>query len=388
MRIYVAPLPQTCRFTPCRLSAAAETLPCALGPAVWVGPAGVTPLAALVQIIPADLNGLLYKLERDIAVLAAHLGDAPMQQRYLALAAERRAAMHELMWSDERGCWHDLLLLEPGEGEGDVVGDGDGGGSVVGDRDGAPAAAATSSRGATSSGEAGTAAAQWEGDSPAALKAAAASTTHPSTPPPMMDGHHHHHHPPLHGHMASRAGLAGLGTAVAVARRRDGCYASNWVPLWCGCAEPGSPQAAAAVGGLRASGLLQPGGVATSLYATGQQWDAPNAWPPLVHMVVEGLAASGVEGAPELALQLAATWVRANAAAFEATCHMHEKYSAAVPGGVGGGGEYGPQVGFGWSNGVLLDLLHQYGPRMGAGVADGEGAGATAQAAGGGGVGA
>jgi neutral trehalase len=37
---------------------------------------------------------------------------------------------------------------------------------------------------------------------------------------------------------------------------------------------------------------------------------------------------------------------------------MHEKYDVSQPGGgVGGGGEYAPQVGFGWSNGVALDLL-------------------------------
>jgi alpha,alpha-trehalase len=39
---------------------------------------------------------------------------------------------------------------------------------------------------------------------------------------------------------------------------------------------------------------------------------------------------------------------------------MHEKYSCEVAGGVGGGGEYTPQVGFGWTNGVALDLLRRY----------------------------
>jgi alpha,alpha-trehalase len=48
-----------------------------------------------------------------------------------------------------------------------------------------------------------------------------------------------------------------------------------------------------------------------------------------------------------------------------ATGAMHEKYDVSVGGGgVGCGGEYAPQVGFGWSNGVALDLLahwHEYG---------------------------
>jgi alpha,alpha-trehalase len=32
-----------------------------------------------------------------------------------------------------------------------------------------------------------------------------------------------------------------------------------------------------------------------------------------------------------------------------------------VAGGAGGGGEYSVQLGFGWTNGAVLDLLHQYG---------------------------
>ena len=38
-------------------------------------------------------------------------------------------------------------------------------------------------------------------------------------------------------------------------------YASNWVPLWCGCCEPGSDMAQAAVRGLATSGLVREAGV-------------------------------------------------------------------------------------------------------------------------------
>ena len=41
------------------------------------------------------------------------------------------------------------------------------------------------------------------------------------------------------------------------------------------------------------AGLIQAGGVLTSLYNTSQQWDAPNAWPPLQYFVVEGLQTYG-----------------------------------------------------------------------------------------------
>jgi len=43
-------------------------------------------------------------------------------------------------------------------------------------------------------------------------------------------------------------------------------------------------------------GLLRRGGVMASLQETGQQWDAPNAWPPLQALLAEGLATYG--GAP------------------------------------------------------------------------------------------
>ena len=40
------------------------------------------------------------------------------------------------------------------------------------------------------------------------------------------------------------------------------------------------------------------------------------------------------------------------------------QYDASVPGGHGGGGEYENQMGFGWTNGVILDLLNKYGDRL------------------------
>lgn len=40
------------------------------------------------------------------------------------------------------------------------------------------------------------------------------------------------------------------------------------------------------------------------------------------------------------------------------------QYDATVSGGYGTGGEYEVQLGFGWSNGVILDLLDKYGDRL------------------------
>lgn len=40
---------------------------------------------------------------------------------------------------------------------------------------------------------------------------------------------------------------------------------------------------------------------------------------------------------------------------------IYLQYDATVPGGHGGGGEYEVQLGFGWTNGVIMDLVHRYG---------------------------
>jgi hypothetical protein len=139
--------------------------------------------------------------------------------------------------------------------------------------------------------------------------------------------------------------------------------ASNFVPLWAG-AQLNQLQAERSIEALKRSGLLADAGVLTTdIEGSGQQWDAPNAWPPLQDMLVEGLAASGTESGEELALDLTRRWLNANFVAWKATGHMHEKYNAET-GQAGGGGEYVPQTGFGWTNGVVLRLLERYGDRL------------------------
>lgn len=139
-------------------------------------------------------------------------------------------------------------------------------------------------------------------------------------------------------------------------------YASNWVPLWAGVADPRSSQAVAACNSLATSGLIQAGGVLTSLYNTSQQWDAPNAWPPLQYFVVEGLQSHGDAAAQKLASQVAQTWLESNYKGYlQNGGKMVEKYDGVTPGVEGGGGEYDVQTGFGWTNGVMLHFLQKYG---------------------------
>ena len=95
---------------------------------------------------------------------------------------------------------------------------------------------------------------------------------------------------------------------------------------------------------LNGSALLQAGGVATTAEASGQQWDWPNAWPPLQQLLVDGLDRCGAPGGAALGEELATRWLRSNLLGWARDGEMHEKYDATRPGERGGGGEYVPQV--------------------------------------------
>lgn len=180
--------------------------------------------------------------------------------------------------------------------------------------------------------------------------------------------------------------------------------ASDWLPLWAGRSGgvATAAAAAAAVASLKQSGLVAVGGVRCTVDgdAAGLQWDTPNAWPPVQQLLVEGLRAvhamwggglevstggnggddyrgDGVSGGDYRgdhsaggpvggAAKLAATIANGTLATVAAGWGrpggvMHEKYDALAGGGERGrGGEYAPQEGFGWTNGVTLWLLERY----------------------------
>lgn len=343
-------------------------------------------------------------LPQDIAFIARRLRQSQLADEFKARASARHRALNAAMWSHEDGCWHDLLLLAPMHHATAATWDGqqrqqDTAAPAV---DGSPHVAGSSATEPGGPVQLADVGQDGLADGPSSRHvsrepATAASNTNTSSsgnkdprPPPArlnpdsLLGPMQHLGNPM-GCSTNLQDKADTGTAAAVctnsahtndhshtttadcddqlvyyATQRRGAYVSNWVPLWCGVAARGSSQAADAVAGLRRSGLLAPGGVLTSLVRSGQQWDAPNAWPPLVHMVVEGVEGAGVEGCGELAREVAEGWVRATLAAWVKGGVMHEKLDAEVVGGVGGGGEYAPQVGFGWSNGVLLELLSRY----------------------------
>jgi hypothetical protein len=80
------------------------------------------------------------------------------------------------------------------------------------------------------------------------------------------------------------------------------------------------------------------------------------------------IAISGLKaiGQTELARTLAAKWVSHNYSIFKDSNQMYEKYNVAsqCTKARGGGGEYEVQEGFGWTNGVILDLLQTFASEL------------------------
>ncbi len=99
--------------------------------------------------------------------------------------------------------------------------------------------------------------------------------------------------------------------------------------------------------------LLAANGLLTTRQATGQQWDSPNGWAPLNWIAVQGLRRYGFD---DLAEDLRRRWLATCDAVFHASGKFVEKYNVLDPLAASGGGEYALQDGFGWSNGVYLDL--------------------------------
>ncbi len=103
--------------------------------------------------------------------------------------------------------------------------------------------------------------------------------------------------------------------------------------------------------------FLKDGGVVTTPYHTGQQWDAPNGWAPLQYLTIKGLSDYNHN---TIAKTIADRWMSVNEHVYENTGKMLEKYNVENIHLPSGGGEYPTQDGFGWSNGVYLKLYSLY----------------------------
>jgi alpha,alpha-trehalase len=131
-------------------------------------------------------------------------------------------------------------------------------------------------------------------------------------------------------------------------------YVTTFYPLWAGVATP--EQAKAVVQHL--SKFEQPGGLVMSPHETGGQWDYPYAWAPNQLLADEGLRRYGFnEDADRVSYEFLST-VAEN---FRRDSTIREKYNAVTRSSETQvtAGYHMNIVGFGWTNGVFLELLHE-----------------------------
>jgi alpha,alpha-trehalase len=202
------------------------------------------------QIIPIDLNSLLFGLERAIASGCEHAHDAACAGEFTNRAAARQAAVNKFLWDEGSGAYHDY---------------------------------------------------QW-------TKHAAVTQISAATLYPLFAG------------LASQA----QATHVASAVSRD---------------------------------LLKSGGIVTTPQVTGQQWDAPNGWPPLQWIGISGFRHYSISPLAEV---VACRWMSNVNRVYGESGKLVEKYDVVSTGKPGGGGEYPTQDGFGWTNGVMRKLMTLY----------------------------
>ncbi|WP_238478867.1 alpha,alpha-trehalase [Natranaeroarchaeum sulfidigenes] len=64
------------------------------------------------ELVPVDLNALLYGVERDLAGWHAHLGNDAASEAYVTAAQRRAEAIDQYCWDDEAGFYFDYSFVE------------------------------------------------------------------------------------------------------------------------------------------------------------------------------------------------------------------------------------------------------------------------------------
>ncbi|HEY6619155.1 MAG TPA: alpha,alpha-trehalase TreF [Steroidobacteraceae bacterium] len=130
--------------------------------------------------------------------------------------------------------------------------------------------------------------------------------------------------------------------------------AATLYPLFVALASRPQAQAVAAT---VSRDLLKAGGIVTTPLVSGQQWDAPNGWPPVQWIGISGLRHYAIS---RVADSVACRWMVSVNRVYAQSSKLVEKYDVMTTGRVGGGGEYPLQDGFGWTNGVMRKLMALY----------------------------
>src|SRR5580704_15644759 len=130
-------------------------------------------------------------------------------------------------------------------------------------------------------------------------------------------------------------------------------YVTTFYPLWAGVATPEQARAVMQHVGR----FEQPGGLVMSPYETGGQWDFPYAWAPNQLMAIEGMRRAGFNDDANRLSYKFLSMVMEN---FRRDGTIREKYDAVKRSSETQvtAGYHMNIVGFGWTNGVFLALLH------------------------------
>ena len=130
-------------------------------------------------------------------------------------------------------------------------------------------------------------------------------------------------------------------------------YLTTFYPLWVGLATP--EQARAVDANLKL--FEQPGGLAMSRNNSGVQWDYPYEWAPTVLIAVEGLRRYGFN---DDANRISYKFLSTVAENFRRDGTIREKYNAVTRSSEANvtAGYQENVIGFGWTNGAFLCLLH------------------------------
>lgn len=183
--------------------------------------------------------------------------------------------------------------------------------------------------------------------------------------------------------------------ATAPAGMQEVFTVTQFYPFWMGAAPDyirNNPHAVKTAYSRIAKYLeLKPGGIPSSNLRSGQQWDQPSVWPPLMHVLMKGLVNTpatfgkddpAYKDVHKLALTLGQRYLDSTFCTWYATGGstsetpqlsglsdsdvgiMFEKYDDTSINHAGGGGEYEVVEGFGWSNGVLMWVADTFGNEL------------------------
>ncbi|KAK4251274.1 glycoside hydrolase [Corynascus novoguineensis] len=265
------------------------------------------------DIVPVDLNSILYQNEVIIAEYLEKAGNSSAAKRFATAAEQRSEAMYSLMWNATHWSYFDYNLTDNTQHI-----------FVPADEDTAPQDRTEAPPGQQVFFHIAQLYPFWTGAAPASLKA----------------------NP-----------LAVQQAYARVARMLD----------------------------------IKKGAIPATNYRTGQQWDQPNVWPPLQHILMKGLLNTpatfgksdpAYQSVQNLALRLAqryldstfCTWYATGGSTSDfpqlegvnpgATGVMFEKYADNATNVAGGGGEYEVVEGFGWTNGVLIWAADVFGNKL------------------------